>query len=118
MAEVLAENIKTLMAHAPEAYRAPKAFAAFTGMPRATIERIVRGDISTVALVTLDRWARLAAAFGLQAWQLHVEHLDPARPPQLVEEVFSGRIMAGLLLWLGMPRSPRRLNQSGGDYLE
>ena len=42
-----------------------------------TISRILRMEHSP----SIDKLAGLAEAFGLQAWQLLIPHLDPSNPP-------------------------------------
>jgi len=76
---VLAQNLKALM----QSKAGPKsqlALAKKSGVGQATIGRILREETAA----SIDTVEEIAAAYGLQAWQLMVAGMDPTNPPVLV----------------------------------
>lgn len=52
------------------------------GVSNGTLDRTRRA----ASAINVDDLARIAGAFGLEAWQLLVPDLDPAAPPELNAE--------------------------------
>lgn len=61
----------------PGAKRSVRAWALGKGLDVRLIDRLTKGQHA----VTLDTLDEVARALGLQAWQLLLEDLDPAAPP-------------------------------------
>lgn len=78
MKHVLADNLKRLMAHRYGEENQSE-LARESKVSQATIGRIMRQEVSA-GVVNI---AKLARAFGLNAWQLTVPDLDPKSPPVL-----------------------------------
>jgi hypothetical protein len=76
--QVVAANLKALMASHPALDTFPKIVAA-NGPSNGTLDRIRRMTAST----TIDTLDVLAKVYGLEAWQLMVPNLDPTNPPML-----------------------------------
>lgn len=76
--QVLANNLKALMAAHPQFSTLPKITAA-GGPPNGVLDRIRRAD----SACRIDSLAQLAKVFGLEAWQMLVPDLDPKHPPHL-----------------------------------
>ena len=76
---ILAANLRTLIdAAAPRGGRASvRAWALGKGLDVRLIDRLVKGQHA----VTLDNLEKVAEACGLKTWQLLIEDLDPAAPP-------------------------------------
>lgn len=83
-ANALSENLKALMAHDPELTTEPKVAKA-AGVDQKTVWRMIKKSNSS----TLDKIAKVAAAFDLQAWQLLVPGLEPENPPVVVTRLES-----------------------------
>lgn len=76
--DILAENLKTLMAAKGMLF--PEITAASSGkLTNGTLDRIRRAKVA----VTLDKLGDLAEAFKLEPWQLLVEGLNPEELPRL-----------------------------------
>lgn len=77
--ETLAANINRLIDRDTPMgeRRSVRAWAMNKGLDVKLIERMAKGMHS----VTLDKIDEVAQACGLQAWQLLLEDLDPASPP-------------------------------------
>lgn len=70
--EILAENLRTLMAATPHLSRLPKIVEASNGaLSNGTLDRIRRAESAT----SVDNLEALADLFGLEAWQLLVPDL-------------------------------------------
>lgn len=80
--QVLAENLDRLMQVTPEFGTQPKV-AAKAKIDQKTVWRITKklNEPST------DKVERIAAVFGLEAWQLLVPDLQPSHPPELADQV-------------------------------
>jgi hypothetical protein len=76
--DVLSANLKALMAAHPELGTLTK-ITAKGGPPNGVLDRIRRAE----GACRIDSLAQLARVFGLEAWQMLVPNLDPARLPQL-----------------------------------
>lgn len=78
--QVLAENLDRLMLATPEFGTQPKV-AAKAKINQKTVWRIANclNEPST------DKVERIAAVFGLEAWQLLVPNLQPGRKPELAD---------------------------------
>lgn len=78
--DVLRQNLKALLQsdHGPNSQ---SELFRKSGVAQATIGRILSAKGENARIETIDR---LAAAFGLQGWQLMVPGMDPANPPVLV----------------------------------
>lgn len=76
---VLADNLlRMIEASSPKGERLSiRAWAMARGLDVRMIDRLTKKQHA----VTLDSLDRIAAACGLQAWQLLVPDLDPASPP-------------------------------------
>jgi transcriptional regulator with XRE-family HTH domain len=80
--DVLAENLKALMAARPDRSRFQEITAASGGaLTNGTLDRIRRAEVA----ITLDRLEDLAKAFGLEPWQLLVQGLNPSALPRLAD---------------------------------
>jgi transcriptional regulator with XRE-family HTH domain len=77
--EILAENMLALRDNG-NAGKTQAEIAKASGLSQKKISRIIRNEQET----GIDTLAKLAMGFGLQAWQLLVENLDPKNPPVLV----------------------------------
>ncbi len=77
---ILAANLKRLIdADTPKGARpSVRAWALGKGLDVRLIDRLAKGQHA----VTLDNLERVAEACGLQAWQLLLDDLDPASPPE------------------------------------
>lgn len=71
---ILAANLRRLMSQHPELDTLPK-LTARSGVSNGTLDRIRRAVVAT----RIDELEPLAAAFGLEAWQLLVPPADEAR---------------------------------------
>jgi transcriptional regulator with XRE-family HTH domain len=82
--QIVAENTATLMWYDPKTKRSriPQSFLAKKGVSQATIGRILRAAVET----NIGHVEKIAAEFGLEAWQLLVDDLDPALPPLLIPQ--------------------------------
>lgn len=72
----LAANLAALMAASVD-LRTQTAVGKRAGVDQRTVGRILNQEHSP----NLVQIGKLAAAFGLQPWQLLVPHLDPTNPP-------------------------------------
>ena len=87
--DILAANLKTLMAAKEDLARFPDITKASHGkLTNGTLDRIRRAD----AGVSVDRLEDLAEVFKLQPWQLLVEGLNPEALPRLADEAFVRRL--------------------------
>lgn len=77
--EIIANNLKTLMASRPALDTLPK-IAKAGGPSNGTLDRIRR----KAAGCSIDQLAALAAVFDLHPWQLLVPNLEPNNAPILV----------------------------------
>lgn len=76
---ILAANLRRLIEHetAPGERPSIRAWALRRELDVRLIDRLTKGEHA----VTLDKLDDIAAACGLQPWQLLLEDLDPASPP-------------------------------------
>lgn len=72
--DILAANLKLLMAQHPELDTLPKLTAA-SGVSNGTLDRIRRARVST----RVDELGKLGQAFGLEPWRLLRPMLPAAR---------------------------------------
>lgn len=87
--DILAANLKTLMAARDDLARFPDITEASHGkLTNGTLDRIRRADVG----VSVDRLDDLAEVFNLQPWQLLVEGLNPEALPRLADEAFVRRL--------------------------
>jgi len=70
------ENLRKLM-HADRQLNSQPRLAAASKVAQTSVGRILRGQQSP----TLDMVHKIAAAFGLEPWQLLVPELEPDNPP-------------------------------------
>lgn len=77
-AKVLSQNLKALLKHG-HGPSTQMDLAARSGIAQATIGRILRAETSA----TIDTVAKIAKAYGLEAWQLLVAGMAPHNPPVL-----------------------------------
>jgi transcriptional regulator with XRE-family HTH domain len=77
-AKVLGDNLRALMAANPELGSNPK-LAAKTRLGTGTISRMKNGAVDA----NLDTLERIAAAFGVEPWQLLVPGIEPGNLPTL-----------------------------------
>ena len=83
---VLAENVKALKAH----YKlANLAFAKMCGVSNGSIGRITKAQVAA----DLDTIQAIAAACGLQVWQLLAPDLDPKNPHVITDLTPSERAL-------------------------
>ena len=73
---VLSKNLRTLM-ETSDGLRTQAALAKRCGIDQRTVGRILNAEHSP----QLKQIEAIAAAFGLQSWQLLVPGLDPKNPP-------------------------------------
>ena len=80
--DTLAANLRRMIeASAPRGERpSVRAWALSKGLDVRLIDRLSKGKHA----VTLDKLDEIAAACGLQPWQLLLADLDPAHPPDAV----------------------------------
>ena len=76
--DILAANLKALMAARPDLDTLPK-ITAKSGVSNGVLDRMRRA----AAAVRVDDLDPLARAFGLSAWQLLVPGLSPDNPPSV-----------------------------------
>lgn len=103
-ANTLSENLKALIANDKEANSEPKVAKA-AGVDQTTVNRMIRKTHSS----TLDKIAKVAAVFDLQAWQLLVPGLDPTNPPVVVsrlESEFFARLRKDPAVQAADPKKP------------
>lgn len=76
---ILATNLRRMIgAHAPAGTRpSVRAWALSKGLDVRMIDRLTKGEHA----ITLDKLQEIADACGLKPWQLLLEDLDPAAPP-------------------------------------
>ena len=76
---ILARNLRRLIASETPTGEKPsvRAWALRKGVEVKLIDRLSKGEHA----VTLDKLDEIAAACGLQAWQLLIDDMDPADPP-------------------------------------
>lgn len=67
--DILAANLRALMASRPDLNTLPK-LTARSGVSNGTLDRIRRAAVST----RIDELERLAKAFGVESWELVREH--------------------------------------------
>ena len=77
--DILAKNLRTMIEKAtpPGERLSVRAWALGKDLDVRMIDRLTKGQHA----VTLDKLDEIANACGLKAWQLLVEDLDPAAPP-------------------------------------
>jgi hypothetical protein len=92
MDDLIARNIERLAASVPEEHRPSQKLAKWVGKgtSNGTIDRLRKGKTSPRA----ETLAVIAPSFGLKAWQLLVDDLDPAHPPQLLTEEVKAEVKA------------------------
>jgi hypothetical protein len=78
--DILAENLKTLMAASADLRVLPR-LTLKSGVSNGTLDRTRRA----ASAINVDDLGRVAAAFDLEAWQLLVPNLDPRTPPRLAD---------------------------------
>jgi DNA-binding phage protein len=104
LAVELAANLAALMA-ATEDLRTQAAVGKRAGVDQRTVGRILNREHSP----NLLQIQKLAAAFGLQPWQLLVPHLDPANPPVVhltqAERELYARVRRAARQLSGLPNS-------------
>jgi hypothetical protein len=85
---VVRENLQGLLDAANDGViRGPRSrldLEAQSGVGKSTIYRIL--DKETANDTSINNLQRIAEAYGLNAWQLLVPHLDPRRPPSILTE--------------------------------
>lgn len=91
---MLAVNISRLLASHKDINNQTK-LAKKSGISQPTISRILSQEL----VASIDTVQRLANAFGLAAWQLLVDNLDPDNPPMLRELSEEDRENAKRLIW-------------------
>lgn len=80
--DVVAANLKALMAATPSLRLLPQ-ITAVCGVSNGTLDRTRRA----ASAINVDDLARIAGAFGLEAWQMLVPELDPLHPPQIDDKL-------------------------------
>lgn len=78
--DILARNLNRMIDRAtpPGAKRSVRAWALGKGLDVRLIDRLTKGQHA----VTLDTLDEIAQTLGLRPWQLLLEDLDPATPPE------------------------------------
>lgn len=76
---VLAQNLKALMG-AKVGPTSEMDLARRSGVAQATIGRIKRQEVAS----SIETVSEIAAAYGLEGWQLLVAGMDPTNPPVLL----------------------------------
>lgn len=78
---IFARNLRSLMDYAADHGQtdraSPEGLEDLSGVSKSNIYRYLSLDVSP----TIDKVAKIASAFDLQAWQLLVGTLDPSNPP-------------------------------------